>query len=398
MGFRVAYISYADYGGPLVHTKEFVKAFRKLVPDLITYCPFFDKDLSYGGQSGPETFINKLFLPFPSWARQFKLEFYQLRKLLRDLNKWRLFYKLYQQNRIDIIVLRCDIYVMGAIYAAVKQGIPIILESNGVLSKDKPDRVTQFYEKYIWKKAAGIFAVCEPLAKLLISSGAPEEKIRVITNGVQLEAFQSIDKSVVPYSISRNLDGKIIVGYVGTFTEYHDLTTLLDGFKQSLLSIPNLCLFLIGEGRNNPKIEKEAIRMKIEKKIIFTAKVPHEHIPTYLKFCHILALPLKQIYDESFHGAPIKLFEYMASQRPIIATEMHSIRQLLDDNAIFVPPGRADKWRDALISLATDRRLYEEKGTQAFEYLKKRGYTWEENARRVHNYCKEILAGANQAQ
>lgn len=397
MDFRVAYISYADYGGPLIHTREFVKAFRKLVPNLVIYCPFFNKNISYG-HPGPETFFNKLFFYFPFWARQIKLEFYQLRKLLRDMAKWRQFVRLYQQHGVDIIVIRNDAYVMAPIYAANKKGIPYLLETNGILSKDKPDRITRLFEKYVLLNAAGIFAVSDPLAELLFSSGVPKKKIRVIPNGVRLHAFETHERSVIPVHLLRKLRGKIVIGYVGTFTVNHDVSSVVSGFAQALLSIPNLCLLLIGEGRLVQHTKEEVRNLGITNEVIFVGKVPHDYISAYIQLCHIMVNPMRQVYKESFVGVPIKMFEYMAAKRPIISTDMPNLRQLLKDSAIFVPPGNAEKWGEAFLMLARDGELRDKKGKQAFELLKKHNYTWEENARKVYEYCSEILTTSARSQ
>ena len=398
MEFRAAYISYADYGGPLIHTREFVKAFNKLVPDLITFCPYLNKNLSHE-RPAPDTFFNKLLSYFPSGPRQLKLEFYQLRKLVRDMAKWRYFAKLYRQNNIDIIVIRNDAYVIGAIIAAIKMGIPYLLETNGVLAKDKHDYVSQHYEKFSWKYSAGIFTVCEPLSNLLIHFGAPRDKIRIITNGVQLMAYQrhkGIYETLVPIEMQAKLNDKIVITYVGTFTDYHDLTSLLKGFKQSQKVVPNLRLLLVGEGKNNNRIQKLCIQLNLSNQIVFTGRVPFDTIPAYLKISDVLVLPLKQIYKEGFHGAPIKLFEYMAAARPIITTDMPSIRGIIANNAKYVPPGRDDKWAQAIIELSQDPQYRERMGSQAYQHLIDRGYTWEENAKQVYDFCKDILSQNNE--
>ena len=392
MKFRAGYISYADYGGPLVHTREFIKEFQKLIPDLITYCPHLEKKSS-PIVPGYETFFNNLFIHLPAWSRQLKLEFYQLRKLLRDWAKWPYFAKLYQENNVDIVVVRYDAYVMGPIYAAYRRGIPILLEVNGILSKHHPDRITRLFEDYVMPKIDGAFAVCNPLAQLLVNLKVPTEKIRVITNGVCLGNFQSPDLSVVPPSLRMKLNGKTVIGYVGTFTVYHDLLTLISGFARALNQVPNLCLLLIGEGRNKQQVIEMVKSYGIEKNTFFTDSVSSNHIPSYLQMCTIVVNPLKQIYKEDFHGAPIKMFEYMAARKPIISTGFESLRDLMGDSAIFVAPGSELGWRDALITLAQDMTIQQGKGAQAFEHLIKSGYTWKENAKKVFEYCEEILIG-----
>jgi glycosyltransferase involved in cell wall biosynthesis len=390
MNFRAAYISYADYGGPLIHTKEFVTAFRRFVPDLVTYCPFLDKDSTYVGP-GRETFFNLLFSRLPPWSRQLKLEFYQARKLLKDWRNWHYFAELYQKHMVDIVVIRFDAYVMGPIYAAYRKRIPYVLETNGVLSRDVSDRITRLFEKYALTKASGITAVSDPLAGIWISYGIPRNKIRIITNGVSLEPFVSPDLAVVPKYIYDKLHDKITVGYVGTFTINHNIHIVIDAFSKAIPVVPNLRLLLLGDGPFAQEIKEKVKTLEIEDKVIFAGKIPHSDVPAYLSLCQITANPMRQVYEEGFIGVPIKMFEYMASKLPIISTDMPNLRQLLNDSAIFVSPTNEVGWRDAIITLAQDEKLRQEQGKKAFEHLIKCGYTWQENARKVFEYCKEIL-------
>lgn len=390
MKIRAAYVSYADYGGPLVHTREFVTAFRKFVPELVTYCPYLEKDVS-PVYTASETFLNRMFAYFPASVRQLKLEFYQLRKLLRDLAKWKQFGMLYRENDVNFLIVRNDAYVAGAIFAAIRKGIPFVLETNGILSKDKPDRVTLAFENYVFSKAAGVVAVSEPLAELVAGCGVEKQKIRVVPNGVRIETFASPNISVLPASLYSRLRGKIVVGYFGTFTRYHDLSTVVRAFAQALSVVPNLQLLLVGKGREDQNISEEVNRLQICNSVIFAGQVPHAHIPAYLQQCHILANPGKPIYQEAFHAAPIKLFEYMAAKRAIISTDLPSLRQLLNDSAIFVSLSGIEEWRDAIIRLATNEGLRRKKGEEAFARLKECRYTWEENARIIFEFCREIL-------
>ena len=317
-----------------------------------------------------------------------------MRKLLRDFAKWTYFASLYKENNVDIVVVRYDAYVMGPIYAAYKVGIPILLEVNGILSKHYSDRITCLFENYVLSKIDGVFTVCAPLAELLADLKVPIEKIRVIPNGVSLEDFKSPDLSIVPKSLRLNLTGKTVVGYVGTFTDYHDLLTLVSGFACALKKVPNLCLLLIGEGRNMQQVIEMVKSYGIEGYTFFTGRVSNRHIPSYLQMCTIAVNPMKQIYKEDFHGAPIKMFEYMAAKKPIISSDFESLRDLMGNSAIFVAPGNVLGWRDAMISLAQDETMQQQKGNQAFDHLISSGYTWNDNAKQVFEYCQDVLIGS----
>jgi glycosyltransferase involved in cell wall biosynthesis len=388
---NIAYISYADYGGPKIHTKEFVRAFRKYVPNLVIHCPYIDIETTFVKPVEKISFFNRLFNHFPDSFKQLKLEFYQIRKLLRDFLKIVEFVRIYKLSRIDLVIVRHDAYLAGALSAAKWQSIPIILEINGILSKDKPDRVTKIYERYCWSKAAGMFTVCEPLQQIMLSRGIRKSKVKVITNGVRLDEFMNANPNRLPKAITKKCRNKIVVGYTGTFTNYHDLENLLKGFAISVSEEIRLQLLLIGEGRNSDIISNLVDKYDLNERVLFTGQVSHAMVPDYLSICRILVLPLKSIYDKIFHGAPVKLFEYMAAGKPIIATRLPSIEKILGEQAIYVSPGSASEWAQSLTLLSSSNEKYCQIGKMARSRLIKKDYTWDGNARRVYEFCEEVI-------
>ena len=391
--FQAAYVSYADYGGPLVHTREFVKAFRKLNHSLTVHAPFLKKDVPYGGHRKTRTFFNAVFAHLPAACRRLKLEFYQLRKLARDWMKWRHFRDLYRNNRVDIVVIRMDAFVMGASYAARKCRIPYIVEINGVLSEDYPDRVTNRFEKCLLSEAAGIFTVVPELKDMYIARGVQENKIRVVTNGVCVEDFTAPDPAVVAESLRSTLHDRIVVGYLGTFAAYQSLSSVIDGFRNALAEIPSLHLLLIGDGQATPEIRDRLSGTATADRVTFTGRIPYGHVPAYLSLCHIAVNPMRRIYREGFHCAPIKMFEYMAAGLPIISSDLPSLRRILADAAVFVEQNSPEDWHKMLVKLAGDEAFRRRKGDESLQRLHECGFTWENNAQKVYEFCRDILAG-----
>ena len=387
---KAAYVSYADFGGPLIHTKEFIRAFREFVPDLVLHCPYLDTDFTPGRDCAPSLF-NRVFEHLPAWCRRIKLDFYQARKLTRDWLRRGEFTELYLDHGVDIVIIRNDAFVMGAFSAAVRAGIPIILETNGILSKDFPDRISRFFERFTHTRAAAVTAVSPQLAELLAPIVGDPSRIHVIPSGVRLEAFENVDISVVPGELIDALAGKTVVGYMGTFTQNHDSETFIRGFAEAVSGDRNIILLLMGEGRRDPAIREAIGRLGIEERVILTGWIPHPQVPAYLSLCDILANPLRQDYQEDFIGVPVKMFEYMAAGRAIISTDMPYVRELQKDTALYVPEGNPAAWSDAISHLTGDPLLRHSLGAAGQQLLEREGYTWRENARRVFTLCERVL-------
>jgi glycosyltransferase involved in cell wall biosynthesis len=122
--------------------------------------------------------------------------------------------------------------------------------------------------------------------------------------------------------------------------------------------------------------------------VIFTGFVPNERIPLYQSAGDVLLMPYERTVSTSSGGntaaicSPMKMFEYMAAGRPILASDLPVLREVLDEStAVFCPPEHTPAWESALGELLTDPKRRQDLGRRA--RLAVRGYSWTERARRV---------------
>jgi len=96
-----------------------------------------------------------------------------------------------------------------------------------------------------------------------------------------------------------------------------------------------------------------------------------------------------------FFGSPTKLFEYMAMSRPVVASRLGQIADVIRDgeNGILVDPGDAKALANAIVRLAENNQLREELGAMARQTVIS-GYTWRHNARRVFEFMENQVSGA----
>ncbi|MFY9556630.1 MAG: glycosyltransferase, partial [Blastocatellia bacterium] len=117
----------------------------------------------------------------------------------------------------------------------------------------------------------------------------------------------------------------------------------------------------------------------------FTGRVSHDEVPAFLDACDILVSPHVDSTDGSkFFGSPTKLFEYMAMAKPIVASRLGQIGDVIIDgeNGLLVEPGDANALARAIERLAYDEALRARLGASARQTVIKR-YTWKHNAARV---------------
>ena len=243
-------------------------------------------------------------------------------------------------------------------------------------------------ENYNLKNASLIVVVSEPLKTDLLKLGIPKKKILVNPNRVDSQKFNpKIMTSEECNELKRSLgigNSKVVVGFSGTFGEWHgipQLTEAIDKILKSALS-SNIHFLLIGDGTFKPEAESQIGHYE---NVTFTGVVPYSDIQKYLAICDILASPHNpQVDGREFFGSPTKIFEYMAMGKGIVASNLGQIGEVLknEENALLVTPGDVPELIEGILKLVEDKELRDRLGRQARKEVVA-NYTWEKNAEQV---------------
>jgi glycosyltransferase involved in cell wall biosynthesis len=195
-------------------------------------------------------------------------------------------------------------------------------------------------------------------------------------SGVDLERYENAPD---PTSARKELDlpEKITVGYTGHLYPGRGLDLMLE------LARTNSDIQLLWAGGEPAAIERWRTRIQRSgvENLQILGFVPNEQLPLIQAACDILLLPHERRVSASSGGdiaaftSPMKLFEYMAAGRTILASDLPVLREVLNEkNAAFAPPGSVDSWNAELRSLVKDEGRRNALAKQAQEDAKK--YTW----------------------
>ena len=239
--------------------------------------------------------------------------------------------------------------------------------------------------KRLWKKAYCIIAITQGLKNLLVKHGINSEKILVAPDGVDLEFFNSISPSKEDNRIELGLSpDDFLVGYVGRFKTLD----MEKGIKTMISTLPLLdketkMVFVGGEEFEIKEYKNMANRLNVFTQCLFVDHQPYLKVVKYMKAMDALIIPFPNTPHYAFYASPLKLFEYMAAGRPIIASDLPALREILNDkNALFFKPENTDDLARAVKMLKLSQTLEYHLSGQAFSDVKQ--YTW-------HNRAKNIL-------
>jgi glycosyltransferase involved in cell wall biosynthesis len=223
------------------------------------------------------------------------------------------------------------------------------------------------------------------LGEIYLSEGLPLEKLVVAHNGVDLQGYRSLpDKSRARADLGLPPDKKIVC-YSGNIYEGRGIEHLIEIAP----GMSGVLFLIVGGLESDVRRCRSLAREKRAENIKFTSYVHHNTVPLYLAASDVLVMPYTS--RMTIRGgtvardftSPIKLFEYMASGRPVVATSIPSVSEILRDgvNAILVPPDSPEAIaagiKRALGDPALAKALSERASSDAV------GYTWEARAKKL---------------
>jgi len=244
-----------------------------------------------------------------------------------------------------------------------------------------PEKVA-FLQRKIWRKAKRVVVITSFLKNNLVKEKIKESKILVASDGVNLNNFTpSISKKEARQKVGLPLDKKIVF-YHGSFFSHNwkGVDILLESAKY----FPNNHLLVL-VGGSAREIDR-AKKMYPAENILFVGHQPYREMPYYLRAADIMVLPNKggdKISEE--YTSPMKLFEYMASGNPIVASGLPSIREILNENnSVLVEPNDGRSLAAGVNSLSESSDLAQRIASQAFVDVQ--GYTWDARAKRIIDF------------
>lgn len=235
------------------------------------------------------------------------------------------------------------------------------------------------------KRVKALVVITQKLKELYQKEGISQEKILVAPDGVDLDFFQ-ISESQEKCRQKLNLpQDKKIVLYTGHLYRWKGVATLLK-VAQNFQNI--LFVFVGGTQTDIKNFKFQVSDLKLEN-VLVVGHRPHQEIPFWLKAADVLILPnsAKEKISQ-YWTSPMKMFEYMAVERPIVASDLPSIREVLNENnAILVEPDNPQSLAQGIEKVLKNLDFSTKISNQALKDVQK--YTW---SKRVNNIIKFICA------
>ena len=247
---------------------------------------------------------------------------------------------------------------LAGLILARRWRVPLVLEANSSEAKWRQDfsvlhypRLAYACEGLILGSASAVAAVSRNAAEDLRCSGAPANRLRVVPNGVTVKCFAEARAEPLP----SGFDGFVIC-FVGLFYPWHGVRYLAESFTIFHERRPDARLVLVGDGTESASVRSILAATPAIDATLFSGIVSRSKATRYMAAADVLVSPHANVHR--FIGSPIKIFEYMAAGKPIVATRVAQLEELLVDgtSALLVPP------EDPQALAVAFERLYDDPG------------------------------------
>jgi glycosyltransferase involved in cell wall biosynthesis len=259
-----------------------------------------------------------------------------------------------QKNDIVICNLNTDVRTTGLV--AKLRGTPVILARHGLLSYNKKRWRYKASAKHILD---GIITNSNTIKHTYAGYGWFDEQfVKVIYNGI------TIPQQVIPHDFSKQYPGKTVIYSAGRLSEQKGYTYLIEAAAILKKTRNDLVFIVSGEGKLRTELEKQTADAALEDSFIFQGFT--SDIYPFLMGCDLFVL------SSLFEGMPNVVMEAMAMHKPVVATDVNGVRELMVDGktGIIVPPKEPQALATSIARIIDNADMLAEFGRAGYERVK----------------------------
>ena len=192
------------------------------------------------------------------------------------------------------------------------------------------------------------------------------EKVLVFPSGTDTNLFHPFDKQTACREVG--LDPSLrYVGFIGSFLAYQGIDILINAAPSVREHVPDTRFLLVGDGPMRSEWGKMADKKGLKDYFIFTGHVPYRQVPAYLGAMDICVAPH---HPDTNQASPVKLFDYMAAGRSIVASDLDVVREIIADSgcATIVPPNNSKALSQAIVTILSDPAKQNDMASKGRQY------------------------------
>lgn len=279
---------------------------------------------------------------------------------------WRLLSRM-REGAIDVLYERYALFLFVGVAVCRFKRIPVVLEVNdsAYVKRVRPilNRwLAQRIELWAFREADALIVVTEAFKRILVSSGVDPVKVFVVHNAAEEELFSPAIAGQWVRERHALKSNAVVVGFVGKVVPWHGVNSLIEAVPKIVAEFRDASFMIVGDTGGDQSVHELVNLLGVGESVTFTGQVSHQDVPSYLAIMDIAVMP-----NTNEFGSPVKIFEYMAMGRAIIAPRRGPIEEILvhEETAILVDPSKPHELVEALRTLVRDGELRTRLGAAA---------------------------------
>lgn len=281
-------------------------------------------------------------------------------------------WRRFRSRRPDGIYERYALFLCATVWLARQMRIPIVLEVNDsvLVERVRPLRfagLARRIEAWCFRNASGLVFISGHFRDLALKHHGTIAPSVVSPNAADPDVFDPVRFDRKASRGARGLDGCVVIGYVGAFVYWHGVKSFVEAIVDRLHEHDRLRLLLVGDGVEFEPIRRLVAEHGMEARVLMPGRLPHDAIPEAIACMDYAILP-----NSNEYGSPMKLFEFMAMQVPMLAPDFDPLREVIRDGETgwLFPRHRYEIAVEHALRLAAEPARVRAAGIAARDYIK----------------------------
>jgi PEP-CTERM/exosortase A-associated glycosyltransferase len=231
-------------------------------------------------------------------------------------------------------------------------------------------RASQFLETHALRRADAVTTICQGLRDDVAARGIPGEKITIIPNAVDRDAFSGPGEPDRNLAGRLGLNGKTVFAFIGSFYFYEGLHLLLRALPLLQQRDPEIAVLLVGGGPEEAILRTLARDLGLGGSVVFAGRVAHEAIKSYYDLADLLVFPRISMRLTEL-VTPLKPLEAMAQERIVVASDVGGHRELIRDRetGYLFPANEPRALAEGVWAALADRHSWPRIRARAVEFI-----------------------------
>ncbi|MBN2030690.1 glycosyltransferase family 4 protein [bacterium] len=395
---KIVYFSYLEdiHGisiGSVCKAKEFLNGLRQLGHEIHLFWRSH-RPL----RKGRESLERRINSPY---RKMFRRYYHEPKLLLSNVKH------LIEENQIlknidpDVVITRLSLLRFSAVLLCQKMGIPFVVEIDNPPIHENHTYYGKDYlhlncfAEYIEQKnlyyADAIFVLSNVLYDYFLQKGVPEDKMFFVPNGADPDTFFPAPKDV-RLTKKWGIGDELIIGWIGSGWKW--LNNMVEMVAQILSRYRNVKFLFVGGCPDKIRLQQLSRKLKCRDHVILKGYVPHRQIPRYLSVMDIVIAPYPEM--SLWYPSPMKVFEYMASGKAVVASAVGQIEEIIQDgyNGYLFHSNDLDDLVHKVVNLIQSPDLLKKIGNNARKTILEK-YTWKHHAQTIESILMDVLEKRN---